>query len=112
MQAAFKGYILPNGSSPPDFSTSAIIGKVLLPGVQDFYHPFENYAQPPTGQYKLNNSRSTQIANGELVAWVVGKIDYVDSAGSKGWGTICTKFAPGQNRFIPAEVEDWRTDAG
>jgi hypothetical protein len=93
MKARFEGYIKDKDVLPSEPDTSNVPAKALFPGIEDFYYPFRG---------ELSSTDYDGIANGSRVAWIVGRIEYLDSRGGAHHSTIRTQWDCQRHAFVPS----------
>jgi hypothetical protein len=99
MRARFEGYILDKGSQPQRPDVTKTTSKPLFPDVDDFYRVFH-------GQV-LSAADYNGIVSGTRIAWLIGRVEYLDSqGGSKHHTNVTTRWDCELPAFIPEGDND------
>jgi hypothetical protein len=98
MRARFEGYIRDKDVLPPELDTTLTPAKALFPGINDYYYPFRDYRGP------LSSTDYDGIVGGGRIAWVVGRIDYLDSRGDPHHSTVRTQWDCDRQAFVPSDT--------
>jgi hypothetical protein len=97
MKAHFLGTIEPQGPPPAFPDMAGIAPKPLFPDTKDYYRPFEP-------RRILSREQHEDLIAGNQIAWVIGRIEYLDIRGRRCWTTVCTRWDPIRNCFVPHET--------
>jgi hypothetical protein len=95
MRASFEGHLPTMDAPRPSASSEGPRPSPSSPGVRDYYYPF-------AGSSALTYT-SIRALEGDLVAWIVGRVDYFDHGGIRRYTNVCARLNQGSDDFIPHE---------
>jgi hypothetical protein len=97
MRAAFKGSIKLKADSADQPDIAHAPPKALFPNVPDWYYPFSK-------SQILSRTDFDAICNGDKIAWILGKIEYLDNRRRPRYTNICTRWDQSRGVFVPNET--------
>jgi hypothetical protein len=95
MRVDFQGHILPSGMAPPRVDVALRPAKMLFSSFPDTYHPFRGH--------RLSQAEFDGIVRGDRVAWIIGRIEYMDTRNDLHFTDVCTRWDPTLRAFVPHE---------
>jgi hypothetical protein len=97
MRAAFKGSIKSKTDSADQPDMAQTPPKALFPHVPDWYYPFSK-------SLILSQADFDAICDGDKIAWILGKIEYLDNRRRPRYTNICTRWDQSRGVFVPNET--------
>jgi hypothetical protein len=93
LRVAFVGAIRTAAEGIPEIpNTEGAPARVLIPENPDFHRPFE-------GAGNMTRETFQEIITGRTIAWIVGRMDYLDGAGAPHWTTMRLFYRHEGNEF-------------